>query len=264
MRYITDHDLHIHTQLSSCSRDPEQTVENILAYGKDNGFTTLCLTDHMWDSAVPSPSDWYRPQSLEHIREVLPLPESEEITCLFGCETELDKNCTLGISREAIDTLDFVIIPTTHLHMNGFTCRGDEGIEERAALWCSRLEAVLNMDLPFHKIGIAHLTCHLMMKDHTIELLNSIPDAEYRRLFARAAKLGVGIELNFSSIGRNEADLEAELRPFRIAKEEGCKFYFGRDAHHPKDFLQAKENFEHIVDLLALEESDKFHLSAEK
>ena len=26
MRYIPDHDLHIHTLLSTCSRDPEQTV----------------------------------------------------------------------------------------------------------------------------------------------------------------------------------------------------------------------------------------------
>ena len=30
MRYIADHDLHIHTQLSLCSGHPEQTKENIL------------------------------------------------------------------------------------------------------------------------------------------------------------------------------------------------------------------------------------------
>ena len=48
MRYIVDHDLHIHTQLSLCSGHPEQTKETILKYGIDNGLTTLCLTDHMW------------------------------------------------------------------------------------------------------------------------------------------------------------------------------------------------------------------------
>ena len=56
MRYIADHDLHIHTQLSLCSGDPEQNKDTILNYGIENGMTTLCLTDHMWDSRVPGAS----------------------------------------------------------------------------------------------------------------------------------------------------------------------------------------------------------------
>lgn len=53
MRYVVDHDLHIHSRLSSCSRDPEQTCENILEYAKANDFKQVCLTDHFWDMAVP-------------------------------------------------------------------------------------------------------------------------------------------------------------------------------------------------------------------
>ena len=51
MRYTVDHDLHIHSQISSCSRDPEQTNERILQYAEKNGLNTLCLTDHFWDYA---------------------------------------------------------------------------------------------------------------------------------------------------------------------------------------------------------------------
>lgn len=260
MRYIADHDLHIHSQLSLCSNDPKQNPEAILKYGEDHGLTTLCLTDHMWDSAVPGASGWYQKQSYEHVAQALPLPTSDKVRFLFGCETDLDRYMTVGVSKELMDKLDFIIIPTTHLHMDGFTCDGKEGVEERAKLWCSRFEGVLDMDLPFHKVGIAHLTCSLLYRSHHIEVLNTIPESEYRRLFAKAAKVGVGIELNFPSLGLTDEDREPTLLPYRIAKEEGCKFYFGSDAHHPEGLASAKANFENIIDLLGLEESDKFRL----
>ncbi len=262
MRYTVDHDLHIHSRLSLCSNDPGQSVEAILAYGEANGLSTLCLTDHMWDSAVPGVHgmDFYERQDYDYIAAALPLPTSDKVRFLFGCETDLKRDLTLGISRAVMDKLSFIIIPTTHLHMNGFTCRGDEGVEERARLWCSRLEAVLDMDLPFHKIGIAHLTCELMDRAHHLEVLQAIPAEEYHRLFAKAARLGVGIELNFNAFAYTGTALETMLLPYRIAKEEGCLFYFGSDAHHPNTLVAAKANFERIVDLLDLTETDKFRL----
>ena len=38
MRFVPDHDLHIHTQLSPCSRDARQTPEAILSYGITAGM----------------------------------------------------------------------------------------------------------------------------------------------------------------------------------------------------------------------------------
>ena len=64
MKYVFDHDYHIHSQLSSCSRDPEQTTERILQYAKDNNLTSLVLADHYWDDAVPGASGWYQKQPL--------------------------------------------------------------------------------------------------------------------------------------------------------------------------------------------------------
>ncbi len=260
MRYIVDHDLHIHSHLSLCSNDPRQSTEAILQYGEAFQYRTLCLTDHMWDRAVPGAAGFYEQQDYDHIVKALPLPTSDKVRFLFGCETELDRHLTLGISREVIDRLSFVIIPTTHLHMSGFTCTGQEGVEERAKLWCTRFDAVLNMELPFHKIGIAHLTCELMSPGHHIEVLNAIPVDEYHRLFEKAHKVGVGIELNFHAGQYVGAELEAMLRPYRIAKEEGCHFYFGSDAHHPDRLAAARADFDSIVDLLGLTEEDKFRL----
>ena len=47
MKYIVDNDLHIHSQLSLCSSDPEQTNERILEYAEENGLKTICLTNHL-------------------------------------------------------------------------------------------------------------------------------------------------------------------------------------------------------------------------
>ena len=67
MRFIYDNDLHIHSKISSCSKDSEQSNERILRYAKENGLKTICLTDHFWDDAVDGASNWYKPQNYEHI-----------------------------------------------------------------------------------------------------------------------------------------------------------------------------------------------------
>ena len=260
MRYVADNDLHIHTHLSLCSGHPKQTAENILKYAVDNGLKTICVTDHMWDKNVPGASEWYKQQPFERIIQTLPLPQADGIRFLFGAETDLNREMVLGISSETLEKLDFCIIPTTHLHMNGFTLDGKENAEERSELWIKRLDGVLDMDLPFYKIGIAHLTCPLIFPrpNNYFEVLKCIQDSEYHRLFAKAAKRKIGIELNFNSLALKGEEKETELKPYRIAKEEGCKFYFGSDAHTPAGFTRAKENFENIIDLLELTEDDKF------
>lgn len=257
MRFRVDHDLHIHSTLSLCSSDPAQNPAAILAYGEENGFTALCLTDHMWDPAVPGASGWYAAQPYERTREALPLPQSEKTRFLFGCETDMDRYCTIGVSPAVAEALDFIIVPTTHLHMDGFTLDGREGADERAALWSSRFDALLDADLPFYKVGVAHLTCSLIWRNRYLEVLERIPAKEYHRLFEKAAKRGIGIELNFPAQHMDAECARLTLLPYRIAKEEGCRFYLGSDAHHPAGLAAAKANFETIVDLLDLTEDDK-------
>ncbi len=53
MRFICDHDYHLHSGLSLCSDDPKQTPQAILDLSKANGFKKICLTDHYWDESVP-------------------------------------------------------------------------------------------------------------------------------------------------------------------------------------------------------------------
>lgn len=263
MRYVYDHDLHIHSKISLCSNDPNQTSKRILKYAVDNGLKTVCLTDHFWDENVSGAEnfEFYAKQNFEHINAANPLPQTDGVKFLFGCETEMDRNMTVGISRDSFDKFDFVIIPTTHFHMTGFTIPEDcTSPEQRAELWVQKLDALLDMDLPFYKIGIAHLTCSLIMpdKEGLLKAVDAIDEREMTRVFANASKKGVGIELNSFDMRFSDAESNCLLRPYRIAKQCGCKFYMGSDAHHPGELDGAREPFERAIDFLGLEESDKF------
>lgn len=262
MKYKFDHDLHIHSHLSLCSDDPNQRAENILNYAKRYSLSTVCVTDHFWDSAVEGVSDWYSSQNFEHIKKILPLPKDDGVRFLFGCETEMNRFGTVGISRELYDEFDFVIIPTTHFHMRGYTLT-DEELESptsRACAWIKRFDTLFSLDIPFKKVGIAHLICAFigMTNDTAHETVSAIPESEMYRLFKRSAEVGVGIELNASDMYRAAKHPEILMKPFAIAKECGCKFYLGSDAHHPRNFEIAEKTFEWAIDHLDLKEDDKF------
>lgn len=258
-KFVIDHDLHLHSQLSLCSNDPEQTAEALLAYGVREGLSHICVTDHYWDENVPGASGWYEVQNYTHVSKILPLPQDGTCRFHFGCEIDMDRFRTVGISERMLDAFEFIIIPTSHLHMTTFTIAPeDTSPARRAQLYLERNHALLDMDLPFRKIGLAHFTCSLMAshsEGSRDDILNCITDAEYAELFARVAKSGMGVELNMALTDPESADT---MRPYRIAKSQGCKFYLGSDAHHPKGLNAARARFEAAIDALALTEDDKF------
>ncbi len=264
MRYIWDNDMHIHSQLSRCSRDPEQTTDRILQYAKENGLKTIVLTDHCWnDKNIPS-SNWYKQQDLEYCKRALPLPKADGIEFLFGVEGEMHQSHLIPLSCEDMDSLDFIVIPLTHMHMVGCAITEEEGScpENRAKAWVERFEAFLNMDLPFKKMGLAHLTCGLIAKprEDYLKVLELLPEVKMTELFKKAAEVGVGIEINAGDMNFAPDEAETVLRMYRIAKKQGCKFYMGSDAHHPSDLDTAKKYFERAIDMLELTEDDKFRI----
>lgn len=264
MKYVIDHDYHIHSKISQCSSDPEQNAENILAYAKEKGLKRIILTDHFWDENVPGASNWYKTyHKFCDLAKALPLPQDENIEFLFGCETDMDKNGVIGISPERFDEFDFIIVPTTHLHMKSFTLDEEDycNVPRLAKLWVERFDALLNADLPFHKVGLAHLTTACMAVENNlhIEVIKLIHDDDMRRLFTKAAELGLGIEINAADFRQLDEYAKTLLRPYRIAKECGCKFYLGTDSHKPREF-GVFSNFAKVIDLLELTEDDKFIL----
>ena len=115
-----------------------------------------------------------------------------------------------------------------------------------------RFDAILDMDLPFHKIGMAHLCGGVITES------SAVPESEYRRIFAKAADRGVGIEINLRLEPMTGEHKDAVMAPLFIAKEAGCKFYLGSDIHHPHNMPDVMDRFNTAIDILDLREEDKF------
>ena len=271
MPYSVDHDMHIHSGGSMCSGDPEQTPRRILQYAADEGFTTVALTDHFWDETVPMLQggwgpDFYTSQNWEHIRKQCPLPHRDGVRFLFGAEVEMTLDGTVGIAPDRCAAMDFVLISISHFHMTDFTIRAADADTPagRAQALLDKLETVLAMPLPWHKVGLAHLTGPKLGGGDPIahcQVLKLVQGDRLTALFQKAAALGVGIELNTATFGfGSEEEQQAVTAFYAHAKACGCKFFFGSDAHGPHHFLHHRARAQAMADRLSLTEADIFRV----
>ena len=267
MRYLVDHDTHIHSGGSMCSGAPDQTPERILQYAADEGLTTVCLTDHFWDEAIPVPEggwgrDFYCSQNYEHIRKQLPLPQRDGIRFLFGVEAEMTLDGTVGLTPERCEDLDFALISISHFHMTDFTISAADAAtpEGRGRVLMDKLEWLLAKPFPWHKISLAHLTGpKLGGGDPTFHIaaIDSMKGERLTNLLKKAAALGVSIELNTGTFRfAHEAEAEAVVAFYAHAKACGCRFTFGSDTHRPAEFGEHKARGQWMADRLGLTPED--------
>lgn len=262
MKYIINHDFHIHSTVSRCCKDEKQTPERILRYAEKNNFNKICLTNHFWDEKVKSEAEWIDEHGYRFLTSVLPLPEANGISFLFGAELDMDYNGILGISEETLAKLDFVTVATTHMHLAGNSVREKiKSPEEAAAIWLEKIKNLLSMQLPFHKMGLAHMTTGHILKEKTPEVIRLLKNEDLYEIFSDSAEKGLGIELNTKTIFTSSEEQEILLRPYFIAKDCGCKFYLGSDSHKTEALEGAVDNFRRIIYLLDLKEEDKFPLA---
>lgn len=232
-----DHDLHVHTFLSACSSDPEAVPANMLARAAECGVRTVGFADHLWDAAVAGASEWYRPQDYEHISQIrAQLPaDAGGVRVLVGCETEYVGGGRVGISPAVAEKLDFVLVPHSHFHMEGFVRPAEVDTPAAiAGLLQERFAEAIELEVA---TGIAHPFMPCILPDQLDEILGYIEDGAFADLFGRAAERGVSIEITtgaFPSLNAGErpgAHDEAFLRVYRLALEAGCVFHFASDTH---------------------------------
>jgi histidinol phosphatase-like PHP family hydrolase len=210
----------------------------------------LNLADHCWPdtraAVLPRPEN---------------LPEGKHCFLLHGAEVDMDMNDNLSASIAEIEAMDFAVIAFSHLHLKNYCVPKDfpEDAETHKKRFLERVHHLLSLDLPFHKTGLAHFTCELLCTAEPYRCLDLISDAELIDIFTKVRDRGMGVELNFVPDRYKPDDLREVLRPYFIAKNLGCKFYFASDAHHPEGFCGVvKRKMEPIIDLLDLTEEDKF------
>ena len=256
------HDLHQHSFMSSCCSDQEMIPQRLLSSAVENGYDTICITDHVWDTLVLGASKWYSEQPIEHIRQSLPLPSAKGIRFCFGCETEYCGGEKLGLAKSSFNLFDFVVIPINHFHMLDFVRPSSINTAMLVAdLMLTRLEELQQLDLPWEKIGIAHLTSRLTFKEGNVaDVINSMPEDRLFQIFGFFAQYGTGIELNACSFKPGwEERFDSLMRPYRLAKQAGCKFYFASDAHKVAD-LSIKQQLQPAINDLDLSIKDLYRI----
>lgn len=96
-------------------------------------------------------------------------------------------------------------------------------------------------------ISVAH-PFQPVAEPHRPEIMKLISDNTFGELFSQAAERGIGLEINPWTI-------EDDVRMFGIAKECGCKFTFGSDAHSRGE-LKNVFGAQRLADTLGLTEDD--------
>ena len=234
MLKIAPYDLHIHTNLSVCSSDPLQTVENITKYAADNGIYTICITNHVWDCEVPAGNDFYVRQPFSHIMKIRDqIPEDTHgVRVLIGAEIEYAQHRPM-LRKEYCDQLDFVLIPHSHIHMRGVVLPDScTNFAMKAQYLKDSFISLINHDVadavahPFSPLG------HDAYGSRAI--LSCLTDDDYAECFTLAKQHNTAIELNGTAFWKDwdfpETMYEHE-RVFSIARDCGCTFTMGSDAH---------------------------------
>ena len=258
-------DFHIHTNLSLCAKR-EATLEGYIEVGKKLGLRKMGFADHFWDATIPYVENskcqsFYGTQDLNHLLELKPkIKEYGENTprLYFGCE--VDYSYKLGapaISEAAAEQFDFIIVPNSHTHLV-MPEELYQPYEKHAEFMVKAYDDIVSCPLKKYITAVAHPFEAVCCPYPRAELLKLISDDTFKRLFTKTAEAGIAFEVNQECIGgalKSEVEWEQRLRMFGIARDMGCKFIFGSDAHSHLH-LEVLQNTKELMEALSITEAD--------
>ncbi len=257
------HDFHIHTDLSICANETA-TLGNYVEIANKLGLEKIGIANHFWDSRIEGAFDFYKTQDFEHISKLKPELEKvnvEGLRIYFGAEAEYDfKNRDVSVTEEVAEQLDFLIVPNSHTHI---TMPGEfyEPYGKHIEYMINAYEDIINSKVSKYITAVAHPFCAVCCPYDREILINMITDDTFRRLFDKTANKGIAFELNvdyMEKFKKTEEEIRcgAHMRMFRLAKECGCKFIFGSDAHSTKEHESYKKLTKIFADELELKEEN--------
>ena len=260
-----NHDLHIHTYLSSCCADKNnQTPKKILVLAEEIGIDTIGFSDHIWTNTQLEPNDWYRPQNEHQITRLRNDLKSisSSVRILVGCEADTIAPGKFSITQEFANSLDYVGLSCSHFHIKGLVQQPKDDRPRSIG------EHLITFFISAAKSGLATIIVH-PFKPYGYEaqydnVIAALSDAELIDAFSIAAELGVAIEITTTFLppcDKKEGSsvpvwsIETPLRVLSLAKTAGCKFSFGSDAHSP-DTMRKLVRLEVFSKFLDLSEED--------
>ena len=227
------HDIHIHTSHSACAR-PDSSLAEYLPVLPERGLSIAGFSNHLWDSAIPGPNEFYQPQDIEHL---LPLKKDLADACvpgvklLFGCELEYCGKGRISLHPDHAELFVYILVAPDHFHMKDLVRPASLGVgEELAELFYSRFMEVCEIDFVD---GIAHPFFPIGFDGRDRDVFDLLSDRRLEVCFRHARACGKTVELNLSCLNKlRKKDLLPEYRRvMTIAAECGSRFHLGSDAH---------------------------------
>lgn len=254
------HDFHVHTHLSICANETA-TVENYIAHAKRLGLKKIGFSDHFGAKDIPNARGFYRAHPYEHnaeLKDTLASLNEPDIQFYFGCETEYHTpKRDIALTEEEAEKFDFIVVPNSHTHM--IMPKDYIGnYEKHVAFMIQAYEDILNSPLSRYVTAMAHpfdICCHTYTSK---DLIPMISDDTFKRLFDQTAEKNIAFEINTSyTKNMTPADIanDCHIRMFSLAKECGCKFTFGSDAHD-SSYHDFYENADILAEILGIGEDD--------
>lgn len=253
------HDFHIHTNLSLCA-EQDTTVAYYVRRAEEIGLKKLGFANHFWDENIAGANDFYVVQNLAHVEQLkaaLAKVKSDTVTTYFGCEVEYDAvHQGPSITEAVAERFDYVLVPNSHTHMvmpKGYS----ESFRRHADFMVQAYENIINSSVSRYITAMAH-PFEAVNCPHYSNLIDMISDDRFKYLFDATAKKNIAVEINIGNYHEMEdQDIIncSQIRMFRLAKECGCKFIFGSDAHNRRRH-DSYGHTEVLADILELKEDD--------
>ncbi len=267
------HDFHIHTSLSYCANETA-TVDNYIEHAKRLGLKKIGFANHFWDENIDIPENnetgyeitgyKYYPQShLAQLKPELQKVKDAGIQVFYGCEVEYDlPHRGVSITEAVAETFDFILMPNSHTHMTMPT-EFYHPYEKHIDFMFQACEDALKSPVSRYITAMAHPFMAVCAPYDRDLLYDLIPDDRFRRLFDAMAEKGIAFEINTADMeGKTSEEIEngPSFRMFRLAKECGCQFLFGSDAHSNSSH-NFYENASIVAKLLGLTEKDLLEIA---
>jgi len=217
--------MHTHTRLSYCG-GRDSTVANTVAEAESVGLRLIGICDHV--DVPESGREALMAQNRDELAQI-----ETPVRVLIGAEVTLVAPDVLGTTRDALERMDYVVISANHFHLPHVAQpeqRTEEGYADR---FLTMAEAAIGFGAsiiphPFSYIGVRQMGDGRLVDRE--RLLAAYDRGRVRRLFRLAAERGTAFELNPGHV-RAVPDFFAEM--VRMGRDEGMKFSFGTDGHHP-------------------------------
>lgn len=251
-------DLHLHTNLSFCA-PPTTVLDSYLPLCEQEGLKKIGITNHLYAAKGIA-------HTLQIKDEIEELRKTSPVQILMGIEAELFFGQERQLTKEDAVHFDYAMLAPSHIfnlfhEYKDFDLSTPDKIRQ---LIIDNFKRACLEDL-----GIPTAICHPLYPiaaPGQQEILDGMTDEMLGDCYTLAAEHGKSMEIH-ACLYRPSVYLDEEglspsyIRMLSIARECGCKFHFGSDAHKPKDFVGVHSLLERAAERAGIREEDIWHVA---